>query len=98
MGTNWFIPALVKSKFGEVGIKLAEGTIVWPFPRKNSKNPFLTSADFMELIEDHNLKAASPQARVVREHLSFTFTPAKTFPLFLEALGMNHEPSGHAAC
>jgi hypothetical protein len=37
MGTNWFIPALVKSRFGEVGIKLAEGTIVWPFPRKNSK-------------------------------------------------------------
>jgi len=45
----------VKSKFGEVGIKLAEGTIVWFFPRKNSKNPFLTSADFIELTDDHTL-------------------------------------------
>jgi hypothetical protein len=61
MGTNWFIPALVKSRFGEVGIKLAEGTIVWPFPRKNSKNPFLTSADFMELAGYHILKTPSRQ-------------------------------------
>jgi hypothetical protein len=28
IGTNWFIPALVKRRFGEVGIKLAEGTMV----------------------------------------------------------------------
>jgi hypothetical protein len=28
IGTNWFIPALVNRRFGEVGIKLAEGTIV----------------------------------------------------------------------
>jgi len=53
---------LVKSKFGEVGIKLAEGTIVWLFPRKNSKNPFLTSADFIELIDNHTLTHLLPQA------------------------------------
>jgi len=54
----------VKRRFGEVGIRLAEGTIVWPFPRKNSRYPFLTSADLIELIDDHILTPLSPQASV----------------------------------
>jgi hypothetical protein len=66
IGTNWFIPALVKRRFGEVGIKLAEGTMVWLFPRKNSKYPFLTSADFIELIDDHIVRHLPPQAPVDR--------------------------------
>jgi len=53
---------LVKRRFGEVGIKLAEGTIVWLFPRKNSKYPFLTSADFIELIDHHIVTPVSRQA------------------------------------
>jgi hypothetical protein len=38
IGTNWFIPALVKSRFGESGIKLEDGTRVWCFSRKKSRN------------------------------------------------------------
>jgi hypothetical protein len=57
---------LVKRRFGEVGIKLAEGTIVWLFPRKNSKYPFLTSADFIELTDDHIVRHLLPQAPVTR--------------------------------
>jgi hypothetical protein len=37
MGTNWFIPALVKSRFGESGWRLEEGTTVWSFSRKKSR-------------------------------------------------------------
>ena len=46
-GTNWFIPAFVNSRFGEVGIREADGTIVCDFPAKNSKKLFLISADVM---------------------------------------------------
>ena len=38
MGTNWFMPALVKSRFGESGIRLDEGTMVCCFSRKKSRN------------------------------------------------------------
>ena len=37
IGTNWFIPALVKSRFGESGMRLDEGTTVWAFSRKKSR-------------------------------------------------------------
>src|ERR1019366_8511844 len=38
IGTNWFIPALVNSRFGESGIRLDEGTMVCPFDLKKSRN------------------------------------------------------------
>jgi hypothetical protein len=37
MGTNWFIPALVKSRFGASGRRLDEGTIVCCFDLKKSR-------------------------------------------------------------
>src|SRR3954471_12499197 len=37
MGTNWFMPALVKSRFGESGRSDDEGTIVCFFSRKKSR-------------------------------------------------------------
>src|SRR2546421_5479883 len=37
MGTNWFMPAFVNSRFGESGNKPAEGTMVWPLDLKKSK-------------------------------------------------------------
>jgi hypothetical protein len=37
LGTNWFMPALVKSRFGDEGNKLEEGTMVWPFDLKKSR-------------------------------------------------------------
>src|SRR6185369_18042408 len=38
MGTNWFIPAFVKSRFGASGSRLDEGTMVCPFDLKKSRN------------------------------------------------------------
>jgi|GEM_PF-3933312 len=46
------MPALVKSRLGESGIRLDEGTIVWPFDLKNSKNDCLISADFIYFDKD----------------------------------------------
>src|SRR5271154_1538620 len=37
MGTNWFIPALVKSRFGESGRSDELGTMVCCFSRKKSR-------------------------------------------------------------
>src|SRR5580658_4269424 len=45
MGTNWFMPALVKSRPGESGIRLDEGTMVCPLDLKKSKNDCRISAD-----------------------------------------------------
>src|SRR5437763_8222072 len=36
-GTNWFMPALVNSRFGESGSSDEEGTIVCCFSRKKSR-------------------------------------------------------------
>ena len=38
IGTNWFMPALVKSRFGASGNSDDEGTIVCCFSRKKSRN------------------------------------------------------------
>src|SRR5688572_9840036 len=38
IGTNWFMPALVKSRFGESGMRLDEGTMVCCFDLKKSRN------------------------------------------------------------
>src|ERR1022692_4700179 len=43
MGTNWFMPALVKSRLGASGSNDEEGTMVCCFSRKKSKNDFLIS-------------------------------------------------------
>jgi hypothetical protein len=37
IGTNWFIPAFVKSRFGESGISELLGTMVCCFSRKKSR-------------------------------------------------------------
>src|SRR6266576_811431 len=38
IGTNWFMPALVKSRFGASGNSDDDGTIVCCFSRKKSRN------------------------------------------------------------
>ncbi len=45
MGTNWFMPALVKSRFGESGMRLDEGTMVCCFDLKKSRNDWRIWAD-----------------------------------------------------
>jgi hypothetical protein len=50
MGTNWFMPALVKRRLGESGIKLEEGTMVCCFDLKKSRNDWRISVLVMFLI------------------------------------------------
>src|SRR6266545_30321 len=45
MGTNWFMPALVNRRFGESGMRLADGTMVCCFDSKNSRNDWRISDD-----------------------------------------------------
>src|SRR5262249_36594877 len=50
IGTNWFIPALVKRRFGASGNSGDDGTIVCCFSRKKSRNDCLISAKVMVLL------------------------------------------------
>src|SRR5688500_3433783 len=43
MGTNWFMPALVKRRFGLSGMRLEEGTMVCCFDLKKSRNDWRIS-------------------------------------------------------
>jgi hypothetical protein len=45
MGTNWFMPALVKRRPGESGKSDDEGTIVCSRAAKNSRKDWRISAD-----------------------------------------------------
>src|SRR5688572_10821467 len=43
MGTNWFMPAFVKRRFGLSGMRLEEGTMVCCFDLKKSRNDWRIS-------------------------------------------------------
>src|SRR5439155_399548 len=45
MGTNWFIPALVNSRFGLSGMSEDDGTMVCCFDLKKSRNDWRICAD-----------------------------------------------------
>src|SRR3954465_14179233 len=47
IGTNWFMPAFVKSRPGESGSSDDDGTIVWPCLAKKSRNDWRISAEVM---------------------------------------------------
>src|SRR5437870_7050111 len=47
IGTNWFMPAFVKSRFGESGRSEADGTMVCCFSRKKSRNDWRICAEVM---------------------------------------------------
>src|SRR5205823_13517400 len=47
IGTNWFMPALVKSRFGASCRSDDDGTMVCFFSRKKSRNDCRISADVM---------------------------------------------------
>src|SRR5438874_739865 len=47
IGTNWFMPALVKSRFGAFGSKGEEGTMVCCFSRKKSRKDCRICAEVM---------------------------------------------------
>src|SRR5256885_9722711 len=48
IGTNWFMPAFVKSRFGESGRSEADGTTVCCFSRKKSRKDWRISAAVMD--------------------------------------------------
>src|SRR6202140_2381663 len=50
IGTNWFMPALVKSKLGESGRSDDDGTMVCCFSRKKSRNDCRICAEVMMSI------------------------------------------------
>src|SRR5258708_11169841 len=62
MGTNWFMPALVKSRLGESGSKLDEGTMVCPFDLKKSKNDCRISALVIVTKPKEKLGEPEPQS------------------------------------
>src|SRR6218665_4189915 len=45
IGTNWFMPAFVKSRFGECGIRLELATTVCCFDLKKSRNDWRICAE-----------------------------------------------------
>src|SRR5207237_10285266 len=47
IGTNWFMPAFVKSRFGASGKSDDDGTMVCCFSRKKSRNDSRISAEVM---------------------------------------------------
>src|SRR5215475_787256 len=47
IGTNWFMPAFVNSRFGASGRSEDDGTMVCCFSRKKSRNDCRISADVM---------------------------------------------------
>src|SRR3954454_21169381 len=58
MGTNWFMPALVKSRFGESGMRLDEGTMVCCFDLKKSRNDWRISLLVIKSVRTAPYRAA----------------------------------------
>src|SRR5579872_5706375 len=58
MGTNWFMPAFVKSRFGESGIRLDDGTMVCCFDLKKSRNDWRISLLVMFSLTEHRQNGA----------------------------------------
>src|SRR5882762_5768061 len=61
IGTNWFMPALVNSRFGESGNRLDEGTMVWPFDLKKSRKDWRIS----ELVMNQKVSSVSFPRKLV---------------------------------
>src|SRR5215831_2809500 len=65
-GTNWFMPALVNSRFGLSGIRLADGTSVCFFDLKKSRNDWRISADVIMVngtTKERRNKAGQPSGQ-----------------------------------
>src|SRR5260370_38663757 len=60
IGTNWFMPALVKSRFGASGSRDEEGTMVCLFSRKKSRKDWRISPDLL-LTSKEQISARAPE-------------------------------------
>src|SRR6266566_8815597 len=58
IGTNWFMPALVKSRLGASGSRDDEGTMVCCFSRKKSRKDWRISVEVMVSIQRSNCRRA----------------------------------------
>ena len=73
MGTNWFMPAFVKSRFGESGMSELLGTMVCCFSRKKSRNCWriwvlVSMAYGAAKTAEKGAQATSDGAKVKRGH------------------------------
>ena len=79
IGTNWFIPAFVKSRFGESGSNDAEGTIACCFSRKKSKKDWRISAAVMidstvAAVYDRRQTIRSEKTAVIDRRYNYFFS------------------------
>src|ERR1051326_4630839 len=74
IGTNWFMPAFVKSRFGASGSKLDEGTTVCCFDLKKSRNDWRISA----LVINKSEKSGGEISREHWRKASWKFLGAPT--------------------
>src|SRR5438046_618029 len=66
MGTNWFMPALVKRRLGESGSRLEEGTMVCCFDLKKSrKDCRISTLDFI-IVRTLNVRRQISRKRAQR--------------------------------
>ena len=56
IGTNWFMPAFVNSRFGASGRSDDDGTMVCFFSRKKSRNDCRISVDVMGDTNKHEFQ------------------------------------------
>src|SRR5436190_6773525 len=69
IGTNWFMPALVKSRLGESGSRLDEGTMVCCFDLKKSRNDWRIWRLVMCNVEPLNrLTRRNPESNGIAPH------------------------------
>src|SRR5688572_1945137 len=63
IGTNWFMPAFVKSRPGESGMREADGTIVWPCLAKKSRKLWRISAEVIRDVKAREQRGGGGLAR-----------------------------------
>src|SRR5438552_16613103 len=71
IGTNWFMPAFVKSRFGASGKSNDEGTIVCCFSRKKSRNDCRICAEVIcgSLLLDQSCLQSHSQPMSILPHV-----------------------------
>src|SRR4029077_8971942 len=81
IGTNWFMPALVKSRFGASGNSDEDGTIVCCFSRKKSRNDCRICAE----VINPKLNATSRRMRELLQCFRSSPTPRLIVSFYPEA-------------
>src|SRR5437660_524735 len=86
MGTNWFMPALVNSRFGASGSKLEDGTRVCRFDLKKSRNDWRISRLVIiakSFLRDYPLDQRKARASSERAPCCAIHGPPNLSPIFI---------------